>query len=292
MQIVTRDAAQKLDQFLARIADLALAWRASVVRMPSGLVPITQVREEVKLQLVVNLLQKHLEDEASARLFFLEEGDIVILSPGERRQALRNLSEEFRYMFPAEQAPQDVILHDLSIDYDTMRRYSAARAAVEVERANARKEKEKPLPEGPRPVRVDMDVAREALARRPSRKGLVVQLAEDDMFTLKLVEKIFADYTVVRASDGVSAVETYFMTVPDIVFLDINMPHMNGHDVLRRIMAFDKDAFVVMLTGNSYMADVTRAINAGARGFVTKPFPKEKLLSYVKICQAERLGKK
>ena len=58
--------------------------------------------------------------------------------------------------------------------------------------------------------------------------------------------------------------------------------------MLGQILGFDPQAYVVMLSGNSYMEDVTKAMKAGAKGFVTKPFPKDKLLNYIKLYETER----
>ena len=59
---------------------------------------------------------------------------------------------------------------------------------------------------------------------------------------------------------------------------------MNGHDILAKILALDSEAFIVMLTGQGSRDNVLRAVEAGAKGFVGKPFTPDKLHSYTQKC--------
>ena len=89
------------------------------------------------------------------------------------------------------------------------------------------------------------------------------------------------DYTVITAADGASAKQAYLLHAPDVVFLDIGLPDINGHDVLKNIISADPTAYVVMLSANSSRTDILRAMQTGAKGFVGKPFSKAKLVQYI-----------
>lgn len=120
---------------------------------------------------------------------------------------------------------------------------------------------------------------------RKARNPLHILLVEDDEMTRRLVSNLFKEqYAMFTAKDAQEAVENYLLHAPDIVFLDINLPDQNGFQVLRQILASDPDAYVVMFSGNSYLDNVTHALNAGASGFVAKPFSREKMRHYIEDC--------
>lgn len=122
----------------------------------------------------------------------------------------------------------------------------------------------------------------EAKKLRGARHPQYVMVVDDDPLTRRLVASAFKEnYALITASDAHEAIANYLLHAPDIVFLDINMPNVNGFAVLRQIIASDPDAYVVMFSGNSYLENVTTALSEGAAGFIAKPFKKEKLHHYI-----------
>jgi two-component system, chemotaxis family, chemotaxis protein CheY len=94
-----------------------------------------------------------------------------------------------------------------------------------------------------------------------------------------------AGYVVVEAADGVDAIETLARTGDVwLVISDINMPRMNGLDLLERLKGDDRhrDLPVVMLTSEGQPAMIDRARKAGASGWIVKPFKPELLLAAVR----------
>ena len=85
-----------------------------------------------------------------------------------------------------------------------------------------------------------------------------------------------------EAEDGLQAIALYKELDPDVVTLDINMPVADGHVALREILAYDRDAKVVMLTSEGQKSTVAEAVSAGASGFVVKPPNKTLLCEKVK----------
>jgi two-component system chemotaxis response regulator CheY len=121
--------------------------------------------------------------------------------------------------------------------------------------------------------------------RRQERNNICVMLVEDDSFSRKLVANVLKDqFELVFAENGKEALASYLTEVPNIVFLDIDLPDITGHDVLDKILSFDPKAFIVMLSGNGYIDNIKRAVASGAKGFVGKPFSKDKLMHYIKQC--------
>ncbi len=126
------------------------------------------------------------------------------------------------------------------------------------------------------------DIFAAAKKLRKSRQPQYVMLVEDDQITRRLVANAFKDrYAFITASDAHEAIANYLFHAPDIVFLDIGLPDASGFSVLKQIIASDPDAYIVMFSGNSYLDNVTKSLSAGAAGFISKPFKKEKLYKYI-----------
>lgn len=86
---------------------------------------------------------------------------------------------------------------------------------------------------------------------------------------------------VAEASNGREAVDLYNEHRPDIVTMDITMPEMDGIEAVRAIMAKYPDAKIIMCSAMGQQKMVIDAIQAGARGFIVKPFTKEKVLEEI-----------
>jgi CheY-like chemotaxis protein len=82
-----------------------------------------------------------------------------------------------------------------------------------------------------------------------------VLIAEDNDDLRRIFARVFQDYdfTVTSVADGQLALEHLMMNVPDVVILDINMPHLSGFDLLAYIRKSPDliDTKVIVVTGNS-----------------------------------------
>jgi DNA-binding NarL/FixJ family response regulator len=87
---------------------------------------------------------------------------------------------------------------------------------------------------------------------------------------------------VAEASDGLEAVAQSARFGPDVVLMDIRMPHLDGLEATRRILAADPSARVLILTTFGLDDYVYEALRAGASGFVLKDDPPEQLLAAVR----------
>lgn len=94
------------------------------------------------------------------------------------------------------------------------------------------------------------------------------------------------DVDVVEAGNARDALDAYRKWLPDIVVLDINMEGSSGLEFLQRLRAFSKAARVVMFTMHSEPGYVTRAMRAGAMGYVSKSAPADELLEAVRRVSA------
>jgi two-component system chemotaxis response regulator CheY len=115
---------------------------------------------------------------------------------------------------------------------------------------------------------------------------LGVLVVDDDPFIRKLIATTLEDvseFDLHEAGDGLEALEVARRERPTLVFLDVDMPHLNGIDVCRRLReeATTSNATIVMLTAAHGDTVERRAEEAGADLFLTKPFSPLDLLRLV-----------
>jgi CheY-like chemotaxis protein len=113
-----------------------------------------------------------------------------------------------------------------------------------------------------------------------------ILIVDDDPSIRKLIATTLEDvsgYRLEEAGDGIEAVSRALDAEPEIVFLDIEMPRVNGIETCRRLRSEPRlaDATIVMLTGESGEAAERMASAAGADLFLTKPFSPLHLLQLV-----------
>ena len=113
-------------------------------------------------------------------------------------------------------------------------------------------------------------------------------LADDDITVCRTLKAVFAkcpNYQVVgSASNGMDAVEKCKQLRPDVALLDIQMPLLDGIAAARLILQNGYAKCVVMLTAFSDRAYIQEALDAGAFGYLTKPFEPEKILPTLELC--------
>ena len=108
-----------------------------------------------------------------------------------------------------------------------------------------------------------------------------VLLCDDALFTRTILRGIVTagGYEIVgEAENGRVAVEMYTQLRPDLVLMDMVMPEMGGLDAVRAIRAIDPNARISMCSAMGQQMLVDEALEAGARGFITKPFNASRVL--------------
>jgi len=100
-----------------------------------------------------------------------------------------------------------------------------------------------------------------------------ILIAEDDPSALRLLTKFLTakGYETLTAADGREALHAFLTHEPDLVLLDVQMPHMDGWSVLREIRSMSSVP-VIMLTIRNSTDDKVRGLTEGADDYVTKPF--------------------
>lgn len=235
--------------------------------------------------LIIKLVDEHIVL-SEPQIYFCEDGDIFVIAPVIPGRDARKLMFEYAANAGIEIAEKAAHLHDIDTDIGQIlnqlehKLEKQRRRIAEIKKLNEAKQTEQR-----RKIILDnsnIPLTGEITARRNGRNIPELMIIEDDAFSLKLVSNVLQKkYPLTGLNSADRALETYARLAPDILFLDINLPDVTGHELLEKIMASDPSACVVMISGNSDMDNVTQAMKLGAKGFIAKPFTSEKLLQYI-----------
>jgi DNA-binding NarL/FixJ family response regulator len=114
-----------------------------------------------------------------------------------------------------------------------------------------------------------------------------IVLADDHQMFRDALRKLLdaePDLVVVgEAGDGEEAVALTLQHEPDILLLDVAMPHANGMEVLQQIAAASKTTRIIMVTGAVEENELRQALRLGARGFVLKESGAMQLLESIRV---------
>jgi two-component system, chemotaxis family, chemotaxis protein CheY len=126
-----------------------------------------------------------------------------------------------------------------------------------------------------------------------NRLGVRVAVVDDDRLVRELLKGILREdgfQIVGEAGNGEAAITLCEAEKPDIVCLDVEMPRMNGIDVLKAIKAKCPSAHVIMFAGEAdvNVNTVREAVTNGADGYIIKPFRAAKVSETIRrLVQAE-----
>jgi two-component system chemotaxis response regulator CheY len=107
-----------------------------------------------------------------------------------------------------------------------------------------------------------------------------VLIADDALFMRTLLRDIFLEFgwqVIAEAEDGEQALAAYTEQRPDLVTMDVVMPGMGGVAALEKILAQDASARIVVCSALGQKQLMLKAIKAGARDFIVKPFRKDQV---------------
>lgn len=107
-----------------------------------------------------------------------------------------------------------------------------------------------------------------------------VLIVDDEVSVREMVSDSlrFAGYRVSAACDAVEALNLVSKQRPDLLVVDINMPGMNGHELLQHLRKQGDATPVILLTARQAFEDVVDGLRSGADDYVRKPFRLEELL--------------
>jgi two-component system chemotaxis response regulator CheY len=112
-----------------------------------------------------------------------------------------------------------------------------------------------------------------------------ILIVDDSPISVKIIKSCIpkdTGYELFDASDGQQGVDKYKELRPDLSFMDLTMPVMNGFQALEEIIKFDPKAMVIILTADVQIKAVAKAHELGAFSVLKKPPSKEAIIAAIK----------
>lgn len=122
-----------------------------------------------------------------------------------------------------------------------------------------------------------------------------ILIVDDALFMRSILRKYISEmgeFSILEAPDGEKACELCREEKPDLVFLDITMPVMDGMETLGRIKEENPQIPVIMCSAMGQQSMVVDTLNKGAMDFIVKPFRKEEIQDAVKKVLFQTEGNK
>lgn len=111
-------------------------------------------------------------------------------------------------------------------------------------------------------------------------KSLKVMVVDDSTIMIITLTRMLTDlgHTVVAtAKTGIDAINKYSIYKPDIITMDITMPHLSGIEAVKNIIKIDPKALIIMITSQGQEQLVLKSIYSGAKGYILKLLTVERL---------------
>jgi len=117
---------------------------------------------------------------------------------------------------------------------------------------------------------------------------LTILIVDDDKTTSSILNHMLIPYasTILTASNGIEGCDLYKAHTPDIILSDINMPHMNGLEMIEKIRKVDEHVKIAIFTDFEKRDTLLKAIELGINQFFSKPFEEKTFSKMIKtLCQ-------
>lgn len=228
---------------------------------------LVQKREEAEREF--GALKNEAGHIPKATLYLFDDNDIALVAPYNSDDSKENLKRLYKFMA----ARLDKGMSDFGILEHELYSYQklADQKLLSAKRMAAYREM------------ADRHKTGSIGLRRERRDHGMVQVIEDDRFTASYAAGILnREYDLTLSRSGEEAILHYIEHAPDIVFIDIHLPGLNGHQVLNALKIIDPHVYAVMLSVDTMKDNIVKSATGGAHNFLKKPFSKERLLNIVK----------
>jgi DNA-binding response OmpR family regulator len=110
-----------------------------------------------------------------------------------------------------------------------------------------------------------------------------ILIVEDDPAMLRGLKDTFISkgWEVLTAADGQSGLDASLSADPDVILLDLMLPHVNGYEICRAVRERGLEMPILMLTAKGQEEDIVLGLNLGADDYITKPFRRNELIARV-----------
>ncbi|MFH1664764.1 MAG: ATPase, T2SS/T4P/T4SS family [Candidatus Omnitrophota bacterium] len=136
-------------------------------------------------------------------------------------------------------------------------------------------------------VESDMEAAPKTPETPEKETPQTILVADDEEHIARIIENRLksAGYEVIKAKDGMEAVERALRDKPDLIVMDYMMPKMNGIEAIKTLRSKLETAVIpiMMLTAKKDADSEMEGLDAGADDYITKPFDGQRLLARIKM---------
>jgi two-component system, chemotaxis family, chemotaxis protein CheY len=108
-----------------------------------------------------------------------------------------------------------------------------------------------------------------------------ILIVDDSILIIKHLSLLFEeirpkkDFSIITAKDGLEAIEKYKTEKPDIIFMDVVMPNLDGISTLKKLKEINSEVKVIIASSVTLEQTISEAMREGALGYILKPFKKE-----------------
>ncbi|MGB4057181.1 MAG: response regulator [Alphaproteobacteria bacterium] len=280
MIVVVKKAEEALFQDLKKIWETNPTYRCLYLRFSR----LEQNKEEW-FPVLMKMLPSSMIEEI-AQVYVCHDNDVFVVSRSMTQKSFQHFFSHLSPKLMPAPAPGLADLFEIGVDWPRLRTICEKkienRKILEEEGKRKNSKEKEVLNHGEALSELNSQLIASLPRRRTERDKMEIMIVEDDMFSQRLVtNSLKAKYNISLSEDGRGAIMTYLTKAPDVLFLDIGLPDMDGHAVLERIFKIDPNAYVVMFSGNGNRENILKAIELGAKGFVGKPFTQDKLFYYI-----------
>jgi len=280
MIVIVRNTEEKLLEELRVCKDKNPAQRCFYLEFSSAGIP--------KMELFEHFLRllNEVPDSYRAQVYICRDQDIFILMQGFMQRHFTDFLNRLAHELRSDHLLELSDLMEVGVHWTRLE--ALCQRKIEKIQAEHEKETEENQKAAAEKVtlevldRLSPDLLASIAQRRTGRTKPSIMAVDDDQIARTLVGNVVRErYDCICAKDGQEALAGYVSNAPDALFLDIGLPDINGHDVLECIFQIDPDAYVIMFSGRKDKGNIMRALEAGAQGFIGKPFTREKLFQYI-----------
>lgn len=238
-------------------------------------------------KIAFNIIQNFIKEQEGA-VFFCEDADIIILYHSKAIPLMEEMAYQLHYLFAENLENGDTSsfmkMYDVENEHAQIMALAneKVQSTVAINNPATPQVKETVVSNEVTPTESERKLFASAVAKRLQRTEKQILVVEDDPLSQRLVKNVLhADYKVTTASTGQEAVDSYVRNAPNVVFLDIGLPDANGLQILEKLLNLDSNANIIMLSGHTYQEAIMQAMKTGAKGFVGKPFTRDRLVRYI-----------
>lgn len=291
INIITQNAAQALLELIQRSQSGVML--VGALQMHFAALNLQPSEDEI-----IPLLRPCVEGKQAAA-YFLDDGDVVVIWYGAQKAILEKLTDGIQKFYHPENPESFFSYYDIQAHGESflsaikkkMTMSAEAHGPAATQPAKIADTAEQAEKFNPALTVTDKDILafRTEAPRRYSRIRPDILIVEDQAFSRKIMVAALGDqYKIHEAADAETALMLYLRFAPDIVFLDIELPGMDGHQLARLLNKIDPQSHVIMVTGNHELEDIQQAKNNSAKGFIVKPFNKQRIFDAIQKFQQSR----